>query len=131
MSEHQSNSTGGRLRFTLSPGHLVTLSLFFFITGCGGNAVTKSNFDRLRTGMSLQQVEAILGKGTELKRDELAEFMKGQETPEEPSKDDPEAGKAKPPNLSDYRAYRWTNGKRSITVLFLADRLFLPYKDGL
>jgi outer membrane protein assembly factor BamE (lipoprotein component of BamABCDE complex) len=34
------------------------------LAGCG-NKVTKSNFDQIKAGMTLAQVEAILGKGTE------------------------------------------------------------------
>ncbi len=35
------------------------------LTGCGGGKVTKSNFEKVTVGMSLPEVEAILGKGDE------------------------------------------------------------------
>lgn len=38
--------------------------LFVGLSGCGP-AITKSNYDRIETDMTLSEVEAILGKGTE------------------------------------------------------------------
>lgn len=33
--------------------------------GCGRNAITKDNYSQIKTGMSIDEVEAILGSGTE------------------------------------------------------------------
>jgi len=38
--------------------------LLFCLIGCGG-AITKSNYERIETDMTLSEVESILGKGTE------------------------------------------------------------------
>jgi uncharacterized protein YceK len=43
---------------------VLTLILCVFLAGCG-SVVNQSNYDKIQTGMSLSQVEAILGKGKE------------------------------------------------------------------
>lgn len=44
---------------------LIILFLFcVMLSGCG-NPISKNNYDRVKNGMTLSQVEAILGKGTE------------------------------------------------------------------
>jgi hypothetical protein len=42
---------------------LVALTITF--TGCGGSAVTQTNYDKIKTGMSKSDVEGILGTGKE------------------------------------------------------------------
>ncbi len=42
-----------------------SLAIILTVAGCGGSAVTQSNYDKIQTGMSLSEVEAILGKGKE------------------------------------------------------------------
>lgn len=37
---------------------------FLFFTGCGGR-LSRANYERIKTGMTLKEVEAILGKGNE------------------------------------------------------------------
>lgn len=44
---------------------LLTALLFIAMTGCGGKAITKDNFSKVKSGMTLDDVESILGKGTE------------------------------------------------------------------
>ena len=44
---------------------LLTVLLCIAMTGCGGKAITKDNYSKVKTGMTLAEVEAILGKGTE------------------------------------------------------------------
>ena len=43
---------------------LLPCCLLIFI-GCGGNRVTKDNYTEIKTGMTLDEVESILGSGTE------------------------------------------------------------------
>lgn len=41
-----------------------TLFLFcLLLAGCGDPKIVKANYDKIKTGMSLQEVEAILGQG--------------------------------------------------------------------
>ncbi len=35
------------------------------VIGCGGNPITKDNYAEIETGMTLDEVQAILGSGTE------------------------------------------------------------------
>ena len=44
---------------------LVAVLLCIAMTGCGGRSITKDNYSKVKTGMTLAEVESILGKGTE------------------------------------------------------------------
>ena len=78
------------------------------LAGCGSK-VTKSNFDQIKTGMTLAEVEAILGKGTESTG---ASAAIGDL-----------AGSAK--------SVVWKDGDKSITVNFLNDKVALKAAGGL
>ena len=73
------------------------------LAGCGSK-VTKSNFDKIKVGMTTAEVEGILGKGTESKG--VAGSV-GDLT-----------GSAK--------IMTWTDGDKSITVTFVNDKVSLP-----
>jgi len=53
-------------KFVLGKGRCfsVVVILVLFTSGCGSKLNT-SNYERVRTGMTLAEVEAILGKGSE------------------------------------------------------------------
>ncbi len=81
------------------------------VAGCAGGKVSKSNFDKVKTGMTVAEVEKILGKGVEeTKKAEgpLAAAL---------------AGKAK--------IITWTDGGKSIIVTFLNDKVTLKAHQGL
>lgn len=40
------------------------LLCFLLVAGCGGR-LTRANYDRIQNGMTLQEVEAFMGKGNE------------------------------------------------------------------
>ena len=44
---------------------LLLLCCLLLFTGCGGNRITKDNYAEVKTGMTLDEVESILGPGTE------------------------------------------------------------------
>ncbi|TWU06521.1 hypothetical protein [Stieleria varia] len=44
---------------------LLLLSCLLLFAGCGGNPITKDNYTEVKTGMTLDEVESILGPGTE------------------------------------------------------------------
>ena len=44
---------------------LLLISVAMLVIGCGGNPITKDNYAEIETGMTLDEVQAILGSGTE------------------------------------------------------------------
>ena len=45
--------------------HVLLLTCTLFFVGCGGNSITKDNYSEIKTGMTIAEVESILGSGTE------------------------------------------------------------------
>ena len=53
-------------RFFMQPiQRLLVLLCIVLLVGCGGNPITKDNYNKIQTGMTLAEVESILGSGTE------------------------------------------------------------------
>ena len=96
------------------------------LTGCGGS-VNQQKFEKLKVGMSQQQVQAILGKdGKEISADEVANLMREALTPKTG-----QAGvKVELPDLSSARGVRWGDDKKSITVIYMGDRVSRIFKKG-
>jgi hypothetical protein len=44
------------------------------LVSCGGSKISQENFEKIKTGMSLAQVQAILGEPTEASSMDLAVF---------------------------------------------------------
>jgi hypothetical protein len=99
--------------------------------GCGGS-VNQQNFEKLKVGMSSQQVQAILGKdGKEISADEVATLMREALTPKAgPDGKAPAGVKVELPDLSSARGVRWGDDKKSITVIYLGDRVSRIFKKG-
>jgi hypothetical protein len=96
--------------------------------GCGGS-VNRESFERLKVGMTSQQVEGILGKGgKEIGSDEVTALIREALTP----KGGPAAGgrKLELPDLSGARGVRWGDDKKSITVIYSGDRASRIFKKG-
>ena len=83
----------------------LTLSV---LPGCGSK-VSKSNYDKVKTGMTRAEVEGVLGKGTEKAGvgGAIGEI----------------AGSAK--------ILTWTDGDKTITVTFLNDKVTAKVQQGL
>ncbi len=79
------------------------------LAACGESNVTAEGFERLKGGMTLEEVEAILGKGAELRRDKLG------------------FGKLE----IDAKKYEWRDGDKVIRVRFQENRLIGRSKEGL
>jgi hypothetical protein len=99
----------------------VVLALCLVIPACGKNKVTKANYDKITVGMTLQEVEGILGQGT---KDEggdgsgvAAQF--GVHIPV------PERGKSR------VETYVWEKGNRSIKVFILDGKVTNKGQEGL
>lgn len=99
-----------------------------FLTGCGGT-VDQKNFEKLKVGMSSQQVQAILGKDSkEISSEEVTALMREALTPS--AGPGGKAGKIELPDLSGARGVRWGDDKKSITVIFMGDRASRIFKKG-
>ena len=99
------------------------------VSGCG-DGLDERKFERLKVGMTSQDVEAVLGKGgKEIGSDEVAALMRDALTPKGA------AGKAgvpkvELPDLSGARGVRWGDDKKSITVIYTGDRVSRLFKKG-
>jgi hypothetical protein len=102
------------------------------VTGCGGS-VGQSEFERLKVGMTSQEVERVLGKGgKEISQDEVAALIKEALTPKPgpDGKAPANAPKLELPDLSSAKGVRWGDDKRSITVIYMGDRASRIFKKG-
>lgn len=79
----------------------------FFFTGC--SKVSRENYDKIKTGMTLAEVEAVLGKGTEASGSSASI---GDLT-----------GSAK--------VITWTRDGTSITVTLVNDKVMTKSEEGL
>lgn len=98
----------------MNKNRLVLVCLVFIglgaltLAGCGSK-VTKSNLDKVTNGMTLAEVEGILGKGTEATG---ASGTVGALT-----------GSAK--------SVTWKDGDKTITINFINDKVVLKTSTGL
>lgn len=90
------------------PGLVIAGLMCILVAGCGSK-VSKSNYDKINNGMTVAEVEGILGKGTE------------------------QAGGAGAlGNLTgSARIIAWTDEGRTITVTFLNDKVTAKAQTGL
>jgi hypothetical protein len=87
-------------------GRIVFLAALCLIPlGCAKSLVTKENFDKVQNGMTLDQVEGVLGRGSPVGDGSLIAAQAGVDL----------SGGAPPPSTVDYV---WESGKKSITVTF-------------
>ena len=85
---------------------LLGLMLLFF-SGC--SKVSQSNYDKIENGMTVSQVEAILGKG----------------------KEESSVGGAIGNLAGSAKVITWGDDKKSITVTFVNDKVTLKAQKGL
>jgi len=94
------------------------LGLTIFITGCGSD-VTQSNYDKVQTGMTQDQVEGILGKGEE--QASSAVSVPGMS-----------AGGVSVPGMStSAKVVSWQDGSKMITVTFQDGEVIGKAQNGL
>lgn len=79
------------------------------LVGCGGSKVSKSNFEKIQNGMTLAEVEKVLGKGTEAAG----------------------AGGALGAVTGSAKIVSWTEGDKKITVTFANDKVVAKVQSGL
>ena len=100
--------------------------------GCG-NSIDQAKFERLKVGMSSQDVEVVLGKGgKEISSDEVATLIREALTPKAGPDGKAPAGapKVELPDLTGARGVRWGDDKKSITVIYQGDRVSRIFKKG-
>jgi hypothetical protein len=109
---------------------LVALSCGLIATGCGGS-VNQQHFEKLKVGMTSQEVQAIMGKdGKKISADEVAALMREALTPKGMEGKSPSGFKVELPDLSGARGVRWGDDKKSITVIYMGDRVSRIFKKG-
>jgi hypothetical protein len=101
-------------------GVVLVLTVCLLLPACGKNKVTKANFDKIKVGMTLAEVEAILGKG---KKEEQA----GTAAANRFTGAIGVQGK-----LPDQDVYVWESGVKTITVVFVNGKVSVdPTPSGL
>lgn len=90
-----------------SPPALLVLVLAAALAACGSR-VTLENYQKLKAGMTVEEVEAILGSGTEVEAS--SGLLSGANAPTK---------------------LRWTGGGAAISVTFVDGRLKSLSKEGL
>ena len=98
---------------------LTLLAICLLATGCGKNKVSKANFDKITDGMSLAEVEGILGKGTKDEGDgsnvagQFGVAVDGGGMP------------------AGMEIYKWEKGTKEITVVFVKGKVQSKRPSGL
>jgi hypothetical protein len=93
----------------------------FALTGCGGS-LSKAQVDRIRLGMTVAEVEGILGKGKSVESGEVKRLVQ-----ESMGEDGPKVEI----DSSEMRGIRWGDDKKSVTVIFRSDKVFRVFPKGL
>ena len=92
---------------------LLVVSLVF-VMGCG-SPITKSNYEKVKTGMSESEVTAILGKGEEM----------GSSSMELP------AGMSIPGMPTSAKMVKWQEGMKIVTITFMGGKVSAKAQNGL
>ena len=106
------------------------LALCFCTLGCS-STITQSNFEKIRVGMTIQEVEGILGKESKnLTSEEISAVLK--EVLQPPPGPDGKTITLDPAAFepAGAKGIRWGNEKKSITVIFLGERVNRTVKKG-
>ncbi len=77
--------------------------------------MTKANADKIKNGMSLKEVEAILGKGKEM---QVSEFMPGTRPIQQHI-----YMRIKQILDTGGKAYKWEDGRKAIILVFANDKV--------
>jgi hypothetical protein len=94
---------------------LVALVMCVAIVGCGGSRLSKSNYDKIKTGMTEAEVDAILGPGDTDTSIDVA---------------DASVGGINVPGMSAANK-TWKDGERSIHIGFMNGKVQTKMGEGL
>jgi hypothetical protein len=101
-------------------------------TGCGGG-LSKGNYEKIKQGMALKEVEDLLGgKGTEVAPAELLK-LPGMEDLKQSDKDEkpPPTPGVPPMNLSAYTWIKWGDDQKFVVVAFQDGKEITKRQHGL
>jgi hypothetical protein len=102
----------------------IVLVVCLVIPACGNPKITKANYEKIQMGMTLQQVEEILGKG------EKEEGGDGSNVAGQFGVDvGGGLNLSARPNPGE--SYKWETGTKTITVYFLSGRVTNKVPKGL
>jgi hypothetical protein len=96
------------------------IGLLFALTGCGGS-LSKAQVDRIKLGMTVADVEGILGKGKSVESGEVKQLLQSSAG---------EEGAKVEFDMSEFRGIRWGDDKKSVVVVFRGDRVFRRFPKG-
>jgi hypothetical protein len=100
------------------------LALCLLLPACGKSKVNKANYDKITEGMTLEQVEGILGKGTKEEGGDGSNVA-GQFGV------DVTGGMGGGGGSKAITTYKWEKGDKSITVHFLNGKVSKTTQQGL
>jgi uncharacterized lipoprotein YajG len=100
-------------------GKIGVLFACLLLAGCNKSKVTQENYDKITTGMTLEEVEAILGPGSQVGDGQGVANQFGV---------DVSGGNMRPSSLVQYI---WESGGKSITVAFRQEKVAGKSKVGL
>jgi len=95
--------------------------LCLLVPACGASKITKANYDKVQEGMTLQQVEGILGSGDKAGGD--GSNVAGQFGV------DVTGGAPSPRSSTD--DYAWESGQKKITITFSQGKVIRKTSTGL
>jgi hypothetical protein len=91
-------------------------------TGCS-RSLSKAQVDRVKLGMTVAEVEDILGKGNPVDASEVEKLVKAPAPSDGGPKIQFDAG--------DLRGVKWGDDKKSVTVIYKNDKVFRVFPQGL
>lgn|SRR5262245_2670164 len=103
-----------------------------FASGCA-SSVGKSEFERLKVGMTSQEIERVLGKGgKEISQEEVVKLYTEALSPKPGPDGKMPANMPKLvlPDLSSAKGVRWGDDNKWITVVYIGDRANRIFKKG-
>jgi hypothetical protein len=89
------------------------------VSACGSKKVTRANYDKIIPGMTLQEVEAILGKGSK----------EGGDGSNVAAQFGVDVGGTAPAQSGE--TYVWESGSKSITITFVNGKTATKKESGL
>lgn len=106
------------LAFSLSP---LLFLCALQLTGCS-QSLSKAQVDRVRLGLTVTEVEDILGKGKTVDKSEVLSLVQSSM---------PADGKKVEIDPTELRGMRWGDDKKSVVVIFRNDKVFRVFPKGL